>query len=134
MVAQQIDGTSWRLGSTHMPVTWELLDNTRPATAIIEAMRDVHFKPGTSVLFDARQASDNPSSAELIQRAEWLASLQRKGLLSRYAVVIGNAKHQAVRAGMASLHSDSQGIGLEIFTDIDEARRWLESTRTPDRE
>ena len=116
-----------------MPVTWEFLDKIlvvaivgcggdQSATAVVEAMSDPRFKPGTAVLFDIRQATDEPSSAELNRRAQRLASLCARGLSSRCALVIGTPRHHFGRAGLASLHLDTQGMELQIFTNIRDAR------------
>ena len=119
-----------------MPVKWELVDRMVLVTvvghggegtlkAIIEAIADPQFVPGTSALFDLRQATDNPSSREIAERAKWLASLCEKGLSSRCAIVI--APHQFGRAGISDIHLETQGMQLEIFTNIDKARQWLEN-------
>jgi hypothetical protein len=119
-----------------MPVTWQFLDKIvvvtivgcggdQSAEAIVEAMSDPQFKPGTAVLFDIRQATDDPSSAEINRRARRLSSLCARGLSSRCAVVIGTLCHHLGRAGMATVHLDKQGMELQIFTNIRDAQRWL---------
>jgi hypothetical protein len=128
-----------------MPVTWQFLDKVlvvtivgcggeQSAEVVVEAMSDPRFTPGTAVLFDIRQATDEPSSAELNRRARRLSSLCALGLSSRCAVVIGTARHHVGRAGLASIHLDTQGMELQIFTNIRDAQRWLASTGGLDRE
>jgi hypothetical protein len=119
-----------------MPVTWEFLDKILVVTvvdcsgdqsvaAVVEAMSDPQFKPGTTVLFDIRKATDDPSSTEINRRAQRLATLCTRGLSSRCALVIGTISHHVGRAGLASIHLDTQGMELQIFTKIRDARRWL---------
>jgi hypothetical protein len=119
-----------------MPVTWQFLDKIlvvtivggggdQSAEAIVEAMSDPRFTPGTAVLFDIRQATDEPSSAEINRRAQRLSALCAKGLSSRCALVIGTASDHVGRAGMATVHLDKQGMELQIFTNIRDAQRWL---------
>ena len=119
-----------------MPVTWEirgsvlivtLIDECgeEPANAIVAAMADPRFQPGTSVLLDVRLCSDSPTSDQIRPRARWLATLQSKGLSSRFAMVSGPRAHEFGLARMCATHLELQGLELEIFTEFDDAMRWL---------
>ena len=123
-----------------MPVRWEIRGQVlivtlvgdysfeEPALAVKEAIADSGFQTGTSLLIDTRLSQTSRSSEEFRERAKWLASLQDKGLSSRCAVVIGPEPHQFGMARMAATHHDLQGLEMEIFTDLDEAFRWLSRT------
>lgn len=95
------------------------------AHAINEALADINFRPGTSLLFDARLSEAKPTGAEVSNRAAWLASLRSKGISLRCAFVI---RPQAFRYGLArmmGLNLDTLGMEAEIFTTMDAALRWL---------
>src|SRR5262252_3861775 len=109
-----------------MPVTWELKDailivtlsgnaGEEPANAILEAMADPRFRPGTSLLLDVRLAKDSPASADMRRRAAWVASLLPRGLNWRCAMVIGPKVHQYGLARMAATHLEFEGMEMEIF-------------------
>jgi hypothetical protein len=126
-----------------MPVTWEIRDRIlvitivgyageEPRAVIMEAIASPQFRPGTSVLFDVRQSTDNSTSDELRSRAQWLATLQAKGMASRCAIVVGPKAFQYGLARMAATHVEFQGMQLEIFQDMDEAERWLSNTAEQD--
>ena len=121
-----------------MPATWEFRGSVlvvtlagkckeEATTAINEAMADPAFKPGTSLLLDVRRATD-PTPDELRRRAKSLGSRPAKGLSSRCAIGVGPKAHQFGLGRMAAIYSDSYGMQVEIFTDLDEAICWLEST------
>ena len=126
-----------------MPVTWEIRGQVlivtlagdygfeEPVRAVQEAIADSAFQRGTSLLVDSRLSKTSRSSEEFRERARWLASLRDKGLSSRCAVVIGPEAHQFGMARMAATHHDLQGLELEIFTDLDEAVRWLSDYPDP---
>lgn len=120
-----------------MPVEWELrnrrlivklignYDYGAPQQAILRAMNDPAFQPGTLLLIDARQSTSGRSSEEFRDRALWMKSLLSRGLAPRSAVVINSKPHQFGLARMAATHLDLQGMELGIFTDFDEAVQWL---------
>lgn len=120
-----------------MPVSWEIRSSILIVTlvgecgieitkAFDEAMADPRFRAGTSLLLDVRRSADNPSSDEFRRRIELLARRTAKGLASRIAIVIGPKPHHYGLARMASVHSETKGIELEIFTEMKEALEWLE--------
>lgn len=120
-----------------MPVTWELRDHLlivslvgqytydAPIKAVAEAIDDARFEPGTMLVVDARLTTTRRSSEELRERAIWMASLRAKGLAARSAMVITTQPHQFGVARMAATHVEIQDMIMEIFTDLDEASRWL---------
>jgi hypothetical protein len=120
-----------------MPVKWEIRGSVlvvklvgdygfnEPVQAVSEAMADPQFQAGTPLLIDARLSKTSRSSEEFRERAQWMASLQPKGLSSRCAMVISGQPHQLGMARMAAAHLDLRGMELEIFTDLDKALQWL---------
>ncbi|HEV3330271.1 MAG TPA: hypothetical protein VG096_04775 [Bryobacteraceae bacterium] len=127
-----------------MPVTWEIRDQIlviiivgyggeEPRAVLLEAIASPQFRPGMSVLFDVRLSTDNSTSDELRSRAQWLSTLQAEGISSRCAIVVGPKAYQYGLARMAAAHVEFQGMTLEIFQDIYEAKRWLSNTAGQDR-
>ena len=120
-----------------MSASWEIRDrilivtvicdwsSPGPAAAIAEALADPQFKSGTALLLDIRLCQTNPSSEEIRSRVEWMASLRRKGLSSRCAIVVRPRSYQFGLARMTATYLDFKGIVLEIFSELDEALHWL---------
>ena len=98
-----------------------------PAKAITEGMADPRFKPGTPLLLDVRRSQMNPSGEEIIFRAGWMAGLHSRGLSRHCAVVVGPKVIQFGLARMAQGHLEQRDMDLKIFSDLDEASRWLNS-------
>ena len=120
-----------------MPVSWEIRGPLlivrlvgryafdEPEAAIVEAMSCPEFQTDTSLLIDARSSEIQRSSEEFRQRSVWMASLQPRGLSSRCAIVISDRPSQFGMARMAATHLELRGMTLGIFTDLDEAVKWL---------
>jgi hypothetical protein len=119
-----------------MAVTWEFRDSVLvlknlgyggqgTVAAVTEAISDPNFRPGLSLLFDMRMATDNPSSAEMRSRAKFLASLLPLGISHRCALVVGPRPRQYGIARMEAAHLEFQGLELEVFRDEEEALLWL---------
>ena len=120
-----------------MPASWEIQDEVLivtvirdwsgggPGTAITQAMADSRFKPGTALLLDVRQSGMNPSGQEVNSRTKWMASLLSEGLSRRCAIVVGQKPHQFGLARMAQSYLACREMELQIFTDFDEALKWL---------
>ena len=121
----------------YMPASWKIRDSVLivtviedwsgkgPATAIVEAMTDHAFKPGTPLLLDVRQSSMNPSGEEVKSRAEWLSALSTKGLSRHLAVVVGAKAYQMGVARMAQILFEDREMDLQIFVNIEAAIGWL---------
>ena len=120
-----------------MPVTWEfqsrllvlrLVGNYNydtPVRAVVEAMADPAFQPGTMLLVDARLSTTRRSSDDFRERAIWMASLRARGFAARCALLINSQPHQFGMARMAATHLEMRGMEFEIFTDSDKAAQWL---------
>ena len=120
-----------------MAVTWEIRGLVlivtlvgdyafdEPVRAVTEALADAQFRPGTSLLVDARLSHTRRSSEEFRTRAKWVASLASKGLSSRCAIVVAPEPHQIGMARMVATHHEIQGLEMSIFNDLEEALRWL---------
>jgi hypothetical protein len=120
-----------------MPVTWEIRDRVlivnlvgnyafdEPVQAVDEGLLDPQFRLGTSLLIDARLAHAHRTSEDMHRRAEWVASLQSRGISSRCAIVIRPQPNQFGVARMATTHHEMAGLEMDIFTDFEAAFRWL---------
>lgn len=118
-----------------MPVTWNISNNVVVITiagggdgfreAVVAAMASPAFPLHASVLLDARPKTENPMTDELRRRADWVATLLARREGSRCAVVVGPRPHQYGLARMFSVFLGTEGVHAEIFTNIDEATRWL---------
>jgi hypothetical protein len=126
-----------------MPVIWEIRDSVLvvtlvgacgddATTAISAAMQDGAFKPDTSLLLDLRRCTDRPSGEELRGRAQSLAARRVKGLSSRCAFVVGPSAFEFGLARMATAYVGLYGMTMDIFTDPDEAIRWLTRRNEPE--
>jgi hypothetical protein len=127
-----------------MPVTWEIRDTIlvltlvgdyhfqEPVEAVVTAVANPQFRPGGSLLIDARLSTSNRTSEDFRERARWMRSLRDRGVLSRFAIVISAQPHQFGLARMAATHLDTKGLDLEIFADMEEALSWLKSPGTPE--
>jgi hypothetical protein len=120
-----------------VPVTWEIRGCTLVVTlrgncgdetvrAIAAAMQDPQFAPGKSLLFDARLATEHPTSADVQRRAAWVAALQSEGISRRCATVVGPKPYQYGLARMAATYLDFEGMEMEIFKEMEAAIDWLE--------
>jgi hypothetical protein len=120
-----------------MPVTWTFRDSILvvtlvgeygfedPVDAVNTAIEDPRFRPGTSLLIDARLSTTRRSSEEFRGRSLWMASLLAKGLSPRCAIIVSSAVHQYGMARMAGIYLDLQSMTLEIFNNLEEAMDWL---------
>lgn len=120
-----------------MPVAWEFRDQLlavmligdydfhAPKRAVLEAIADPAFKPGTMLLVDARLSTARRSSDDFRERAVWMASLKERGFAERFALVINSQTHQFGMARMAAAHVEMRGLQLGIFSDLESASQWL---------
>ena len=95
-------------------------DHTRAALRALDA--DPRLGPGWGVLFDLRGETVLPDDAELARLAEVSEAGRPQAL-----VVAGPVQDRAARryAALAEL----RGLRVGVFTDPDEALRWLDSAR-----
>ena len=97
-------------------------------TAIDGALADNALEPGTSLLIDLRLCTETPSSEDFRERARYIGARRAKGLSRYCAVVIGPKPIDFGFARMACTYFAFEGLHMEIFTRVNEAVGWLEST------
>ena len=120
-----------------MPVAWEFrhhllvviligdYDFDAPKRAVLEAIADPAFQPGTMLVIDARLSAARRSSDDFRERAVWMASLTERGFADRFALVINSQAHQFGMARMAAAHVEMRGMELGIFGALESASEWL---------
>lgn len=125
-----------------MPISFQFIDKTiwvtlsgkyslediRQAASLI--LNDPAFTDDMNLLLDARQSAVNPSFTEVKQRAIFLRSvvLDRRG---RIAIVVGDRLRYGL-SRMLSIYAQIEGLNIEVFMDIEQARHWIESgLKTP---
>ena len=83
-------------------------------------------KTGVSLLVDRRGAIDDLRLDELRSRAQWIAALLCRNPSPRCALVARQRPHSHYGfARTIATFLESDGINVEVFTDITEAERWL---------
>ena len=113
-----------------MAVIWEFRERVlilalvgdsveEPSEEIDAALSDPRFKPGTRLLLNIRQ----PSPKDFRQCGRWMALQRSKGLSSRIAIVV-DQQYQDM-ATIATVYLANEGVDLTIFSDLDQAVRWL---------
>jgi hypothetical protein len=96
-----------------------------PVRAVSAAMANPLFRPGMSLLIDARWSMARRSSEQFRERSAWMASLRPRGISSRCAIIVSSQPHQYGLARMAEAYLDLHEMALGIFTDPDKALQWL---------
>jgi len=121
-----------------MPVSWEFRGSTLIVTtpgkylpedlvrAVAEARADPRFGPGVFLLFDGTLSEAELTTESVKWRVAWVASLRDAGFSSRCAVVVSGDPHRYGLGRMASVLSESEGLELEVFTDLRSAMAWLD--------
>lgn len=94
-------------------------------TTVVAAMASSAFPRYPSVLIDARAKTEDPHGDQLRQHADCIALLLSRREGSRCALVIGPRPHQYGLARMFAVFLSTEGVHAEIFTEIEEAERWL---------
>ena len=119
-----------------MPVTWNIegatlglvLEGVPEFSDITAAFRsafaDARFRLGVALLIDERRCSANPSAEEKRARVAWIASL-RPNLAASVALVTTADPLRYGIARMASVFFEMEGMVAEVFTEPDDAKRWL---------
>jgi len=95
------------------------------ARAFDAAVTSPPFEPGLSLLLDWRDSLELPPTGDLLSR--WASLTSVKSLFSPRAAFVAANPADLERGRMFAVYATSQGFILEVFTDIDEAKRWLGS-------
>jgi hypothetical protein len=120
-----------------MPIVWHLESSVITITdadgdfceAISDVLSNPRVKEGMPLLVDRRDASDRVFLAELHSRARWISTFLSRNASARCALVARRRPHShygLARTIAACLEFD--GVDAEVFTDINEAERWLSDT------
>jgi hypothetical protein len=122
-----------------MPVTWTIRDEfivlgligdhstEELKQAGTAAFASPEFRPGMSIVVDARSSFNDASHEDMQSRMEWLVSLRTKGI-SRHCAVVGTKD----RIGMTMLiaaRANALGMKVRVFTNLEEALSWLRLRR-----
>jgi hypothetical protein len=96
----------------------------RELTEIADQMRDdPAFGPSTPVIVDFRNITSIPSTAEIEAVAAYFGHQdERRGV--RRALVASADLHYGM-ARIAAAHSESHGLEVQVFRDLDAALAWL---------
>lgn len=102
------------------------LEEIRQTSVLI--LNDPAFTDDMNLLLDARDSTVNPSFTEVKQRAIFLRSvvLDRRG---KIAIVVGDRLRYGL-SRMLSIYAQIEGINIEVFMDISQARHWIEPELT----
>lgn len=95
-------------------------DDMKKAAAAIQ--NDPALTADMNLLLDARQATVNPTLAEVKERALFLQSVARG---RRIAVVVSDSLRYGLTR-MLSVFAQMGGLKIEVFMDIEQACGWLE--------
>jgi hypothetical protein len=118
-----------------MPVTWRFqhsvlilgfignYDFADVRAAVDEAFADAAFRPGTSLLMDARSSLIYLSTDEAVRRARWFTSLRDRGVSSRWALLLRPYPLQMLETAVACFRE--VGVDAQVFSDPDAAMEWL---------
>jgi len=93
--------------------------------AVLQILVSRLFKPSMSVLLDRSGATDDPSTDELRQRAQFLKMLLTRRNASRCALVVASRPQDLGLGRRLRIFLQSEGILAEVFTDADDAKAWL---------
>ena len=95
--------------------------------AMLAALADPSYRPGFGFLID-RRAAPSPTS-DFIRRVVSFNKVHQGELGGgRRAVVVGSTADYGM-GRMAEILSESSSSPINVFTDIDEAQRWLRAAR-----
>jgi hypothetical protein len=119
-----------------MPITWNIegatlslvlegaSELTEIKTVFRSAFSDARLRPGVALLIDERRSTANPTADEKRARVAWIASL-RPNIGARVALVTAADPLRYGIARMASVFFETEGMVAEVFTEADDAKRWL---------
>jgi len=120
-----------------MPIAWRVESSVITITdadgdfgeAISDVLSNPRVKEGMSLLVDRRNASETGFLAELHSRARWISTFLSRNASARCALVARRRPHW--HYGLArtiAAYLEFEGVDAEVFTDINEAERWLSNT------
>jgi len=92
--------------------------------ASAKILNDPAFTDDMNLLLDARQVTVNPTLAEVKQRAMFLKSVVQKRPGKIVLVVADTLRYGLGR--MLSIYAQMEGVKVEVFMDIEQARQRLE--------
>jgi hypothetical protein len=92
--------------------------------AVLSTLSDPSYRPGFNFLLDWRRASDAPDPSYVRRLLELLAECPGEVGACRWAVVSDSNDTYAMLL-MLCLIAQQRGLRADIFTNYDEARRWL---------
>jgi hypothetical protein len=91
-----------------------------------DALSNPMVKRGMPMLVDRRSATDNPPLCELQSRAQWISTFLCDNSSPRCAFVVRQRPHRHYGLARAiTAYLEFRGITAEIFTEIEDAERWL---------
>jgi hypothetical protein len=126
-----------------MPVIWAIRDGVLELSAVGDystpeltdaleaAIADQRVGGGVPLLLDARSSLTSLSRPEVERRARWLADLCGDRVL-RIAFLVPESAHRTRIQELAAEILRARGLPALLFSDRDEALRWLRSRSTDD--
>lgn len=121
-----------------MPVRWEIrgeililtlvgqFANEEIEQAVEAAAADGRFRPGMRLLWDPRRSETAISSADLQWRIGLVTRYARRGLLTRFALVLRPDQGVSFEIFASEAAKQLDLVPLRAFTDVTEALSWLE--------
>jgi hypothetical protein len=119
-----------------LPISYQFFDKTIWVTlsgqysygeieqASSRILNDPAFTDDMNLLLDARQVAVNPTLAEVKARAMFLKSVIQKRPGKIIIVVSDTLRYGLAR--MLSIYARIEGVKVEVFRDIEQARQRLE--------
>ncbi len=95
--------------------------------ALENACSDNRFRPGMTLLFDARRSLSPPSSEDVEWYLEFVRSLPSRGLSSRSAFLLGIQLHAVWELAEADMRRQAGKASARVFLDEAQAMSWLEA-------
>ncbi len=99
-------------------------------STVTAVLRDPDYRPGFAFLADRRHL-ESPTADYIRSIIDFIKDHPAEFAGGRWTVVVGGpASYGMVR--MAQALGEGIPVPIQVFTDIDEAERWLRSEDTPD--
>ena len=121
-----------------MPVAWEIEQSVIVVSTIghyrgselLHAIEEATRRtPGLPLLFDSRAAQGYLTPQEIGRRTQWIAGAHRQGLISRCAVLVPRDPYRVEIADLSATDLRRLGVETLVFTDRNDAFRWLKGAR-----